>query len=1042
MRVSQKVAGVNHALRLKAACGPASRASSPLPRRSNLLANRSQITSQRCFSAGSKCRAEQDLLDSSTEVLNLRLKLEFDEHKNIRTYLRSWQENTPNTMDPVRGPGTSNPQASSMPWVGNMLNDNRETYDAGSDALRATDESVNFDNSADEGEGLGQYLEPGDLVAMTSAGGVLTFAIYIRSIHKQQQFYTDRGKWRISFPKDIDYVVKRFVSPDMVAPLFPHVPDVAAQLKAEFQSSIEGGVPRKVGADLLRKMYDFEREVQNLYRANTTRLDRLHEIVADENDYREYTLEELTCKALDIQPGQLNEVYLFLIHRLTHLHSFFIENDRSSLFTNHYLVKPRRVAMILDQVTTWVHEHQDYLYKSVHAKGLPKFSDHPLQKFIQKAQRLIRLSRSVRAPTTMSCVGPSAQRFDLSQPDTKSTYREVMTEKFTDTDLMIIEYLQMWCLPPRRMSVGSVRSAGSHIMRSTGMYGIVDLDPLTGNLFLQELGVFYPWDNLRLFDQSLALPGHDISPSSDALWTEVQQECEQLSSEVLPDKMRDLRTDWGDLPVYCVDDASAEEIDDGVSLERIPGSDDTFWIRIHVANPTAFIDPEGTTMKYAASRLQTLYAPERTYPMLPSLLTQKHFSLAPGRPTITFSAKMNLQGEVLDTSVSNGTVNNVIYITHDKLRSLFLPDTGKHLEPLNVGGPLPKRTIRGGLQEKLAPKDERNFHTLRQLMLAFREHRRKNGAMEWPSTAGVSVSMATGAQPLKPSSLRNTEGRYIIGDPIIQLAQRQVDPHEVTDLSKHDLISLLMNLGCWVSAKWLAERNIPSVYDGTYYHPEYAQVTNQNMSEYGGERWRELAAPKGVSSSSPHPHTPLGLDTYVKSTSPLRRFTDVLAHYQIEAALRFEHENGRRLDAQTDESALPFSRAYIDEYISRTRWKRNRIRDCDEYSKQFWACMLLFRGFYFAECPLPETFECLVHRPFSSTSLAGTPYGHGYAAVITSLGVRCQVLVPTEMSDAADVDILSIVEAKITGVDMARSMVIMEATRVVQAFRRVGEWKW
>ncbi|XRM43444.1 3'-5' RNA exonuclease complex component [Aspergillus tubingensis] len=1036
-RVLQRAAGVNYALTPRL-CGAASRAP-PLLRRSN-LSDYSQIVSRRCFSAGSKY-LDQDLLNSSTEVLNLRLKLEFDEHKDIRTYLRKWQQSHSNDLDPVRGPGTSNSLDASAPWVGNMLNDNREARDAGSDALRAADDSLEFTNSADEGEGLNQYLEPGDLVAMTAVDGILTFAIYIRSIHKQQQFYTDRGKWRIAFAKDLDYVVKGFVPPEMVAPLLPHVPGAAAQMKTEFQSVTEGGVPRNVGADLLKRMYTFDQDAQELYRANAARLDSIHDIVADEENYREYTLEELTCKALDIEKDQLNDVLLFLVHRVAHANAFFIEYDRSSLFANHYLVKPRRIARVLDTVTTWAHEHQDHLYQNVNGKGLPNLKDHPLQKFVQKAQRLIKRSRTARAPTTMACVGPSAHRFTPDQDGKHMVYREMVTEKFSDIDRMIIEYLQLWCLPPRRMTSGTMRSAGSHIMRSTGMYGAVELNPMTATLFLQELGVFYPWENIRLFDQGLALPGHGISPSSDAAWEEVQQECEKLNSQELPDKMKDVRTDWGDLPVYCVDDATAQEIDDGVSLERIPGSDDTFWVRVHVANPTAFLDSEGKVMQYAASRLQTMYAPERTYPMIPSSLTQKHFSLAPGRPTLTFSAKMNLQGEVLDTDITNGVARNVIYITHSKLRSLFEPSSEKELEPLRVGGEVPKRNLREELQEEIDEEDESNFRTLRQLMLAFREHRRKNGAMEWPSSPDISLSMTAGTEPLNPSNMMVTEGRYVLGDPVIELAQQQVDPHEVPDMTKRNLISTLMNLACWVSGKWLAERNIPSVYDGTYYHPEYPKVTNENLSQYGGQAWLQLAAPKGISSSSPLHHTPLGLDTYVKATSPLRRYTDVLAHYQIEAALRFEHEHSRRLDAQTDEPALPFSREYVDEYISRSRWKRNRIRECDLASKQFWACMLLFRAFYFSECPLPETFECLIQRPYSSTSMAGTPYGNGYAAVITSLGVRCQVLIPEEMSDAPDLDILSIVDAKITAVDMARSLVVMEATRVVKPFERVGEWK-
>lgn len=56
-----------------------------------------------------------------------------------------------------------------MPWKGNMLNDSREAHDAGSDSLQATDNDLSdFANIADEGEGIDEFLEPGDLVALTS----------------------------------------------------------------------------------------------------------------------------------------------------------------------------------------------------------------------------------------------------------------------------------------------------------------------------------------------------------------------------------------------------------------------------------------------------------------------------------------------------------------------------------------------------------------------------------------------------------------------------------------------------------------------------------------------------------------------------------------------------------------------------------------------------------------------------------------------------------------------------------------------------------
>lgn len=68
----------------------------------------------------------------------------------------------PNTLDPVRSPETAGP------WVGNMLNDQGEVYDAGSDAVRRADEDYSdFANTIEE-EDVSELLRPGDLVSFYS----------------------------------------------------------------------------------------------------------------------------------------------------------------------------------------------------------------------------------------------------------------------------------------------------------------------------------------------------------------------------------------------------------------------------------------------------------------------------------------------------------------------------------------------------------------------------------------------------------------------------------------------------------------------------------------------------------------------------------------------------------------------------------------------------------------------------------------------------------------------------------------------------------
>lgn len=863
----------------------------------------------------------------------------------------------------------------------------------------------------------------------------------MQSKEQQRQVYTERGKWRVAYPKEIDYVVKGFVPKESVVPLHRHFPDRAAHLSKEMQSVTEGGIPRSAGGHLLRMVTDFKEKVDDFYRLNNSPLDRIHDIVADENERLEYTLEELATKALGIERNELDEVILYAVHRAIRRNTFFIENDKSSPFTNHYLVQPKRVAEITRTVNKWVHDYQEYLVQDKAGENTVRFNDHPLQQFLQKARRLIDLSRTVRSPTTMSCIGPTAHRYQPGDDGIPTVYREVATEKFNEDDKKIIEYLQLYCIPPRQMTSGVLRSAGSYIMQATGKYSSMALNASTMPLFLQELGVISPWENLRLLDQSLSLPGHGVSARSDAAWEDVLRASEQLSSDGITDSMQDMRTDWGDLPIYCVDSPEAEEIDDGVSLERIPGSDDTFWVRIHIANPSAFIPPDHVVVQNAASRYQTLYVPERTYPMLPSSLTQAHFSLSPGRPTLTFSAKMNLDGEVLETNITNGTAQNVIYITHDTLRSVLEPDAeGRSREILRVGGDFTRDHSRKGLRDTLSKEEKDTFHTLRKLMRGFRKWRLKDGALEFPGFPETAVSVHSGNAAMKSYDMTDIDqGRYILGDPIIQLESRDFDPHEIPDLTKRNLIAPLMNLACWVSGRWCAERNIPAVYDGTWDHPEYPRHTNDTISQRDGSTWSKHALPKGVSSSEPIHHVSLGLDKYIKSTSPLRRYIDLLAHYQIEAALRFESKNGRPLKAsnenetETDMSFLPFSKEDVDTYITRSRWKRSRLRECDSASKQFWACLLFFRAFYFQECDLPATFTCHLHTPYKETAMAGTEFHEGYRSVMTAFGVKCHVRVPEEWN----VGMFSVVEGRITEVNLSRMLVVLEATRLVKRVEKV-----
>lgn len=97
------------------------------------------------------------------------MKSEFESKKDIRDYLRKWQDQHDCSLDPVRGPGTSNPLGNPDSYEGDMLNDSRESYDASEDRARDEDEDVSvFPTDMEEGNDGKNFLEPGDLVGLSS----------------------------------------------------------------------------------------------------------------------------------------------------------------------------------------------------------------------------------------------------------------------------------------------------------------------------------------------------------------------------------------------------------------------------------------------------------------------------------------------------------------------------------------------------------------------------------------------------------------------------------------------------------------------------------------------------------------------------------------------------------------------------------------------------------------------------------------------------------------------------------------------------------
>lgn len=826
-----------------------------------------------------------------------------------------------------------------------------------------------------------RFLAPGDLVELEflRQERESLMAVYVRSVAKGMgQFLTVNGRWVHLRAGAVPFSVPGWIDPKMLEPLLKHLPDpqnVADLNQLRVQTQTEDlDVPREVSAPLVARLQAFADEVRELYRRNASALDDAHNLLAHESDLRYGSVASAAAALLNMPVNQLPLTALFTVRKALTNGGFGFNIDRRSHRVTGYLqIRSKEQVRMVEQVRVWIRQWQDdlALNASMDGKRAKKYSSTKgaqiMYSFIVKSRRIIERQRRNRVPLPESGnVGPSKTRRSF-QTHKETVLVEKRTE-FTEEESQIVRFIEAWCCSNMFLGLTRIESLPPLILHALGLYPDFDIAMSIGYLFLQELGTIVPYENRIRFDQYLLLPSSQHSKPLQQLMSTVLAMKERHN---LYDSMSDLRHDWKDLPVYCIDDASAKEIDDGISIEDAGvGADgkQQHWMHIHIANPTAFFSRDHPLAKMARHMGETLYMPERTYTMLPGWATVGHFSLAPNRPCLTFSAKIDCDGHLLETKVTPGIVRKVFRITYDEVQEV-LGDGHRYVPSekiiLTVGGAPPPSRDRTSDARLLTDANLSDIRKLRDLAIARSAVRRRAGGVSFESSQpDMRVWQNTRGPGLAWEHPHRRGSRTILGDPVIEMkSQRMVNYFTASRESSQVLVSEAMLLCSVVAAKYCADRNIPIIYRGTVKegmagdeHPKAQQW--KDVLAQGKELPMHLGLPYihqlgyTVLRTRPLKHAFLGTDHYAKVTSPLRRYGDMIIHWQIEAALRYEASSGKTLLAQADKndrSFLPFSTPVLETIMVGLQPRESMITRAKQYSNNFWIAMLLFRMFHHKE---------------------------------------------------------------------------------------------
>ncbi|KAK4387312.1 DIS3-like exonuclease 2 [Sesamum angolense] len=189
--------------------------------------------------------------------------------------------------------------------------------------------------------------------------------------------------------------------------------------------------------------------------------------------------------------------------------------------------------------------------------------------------------------------------------------------------------------------------------------------------------------------------GSDVEAQLAAILFENAIDASEFSPEVLsclppipwgiPQEELQSRMDLRNLCIFTIDPASASDLDDALSVERL--SDGVFRVGLHIADVSFFVLPDTALDIEAQIRSTSVYLLQRKLPMLPSMLLDNLASLNPGEDRLAFSIfwDINSAGEVLDRWIGRTIIRSCSKLSYEHAQEIIdeafdLQDSSQSIE--------------------------------------------------------------------------------------------------------------------------------------------------------------------------------------------------------------------------------------------------------------------------------------------------------------------------------------------------------------------------
>lgn len=151
----------------------------------------------------------------------------------------------------------------------------------------------------------------------------------------------------------------------------------------------------------------------------------------------------------------------------------------------------------------------------------------------------------------------------------------------------------------------------------------------------------------------------------------VNAEAKVRSKEKISERQLSGRRDLRDQTIFTIDGASAKDLDDAVSVKKLPGGN--YLLGVHIADVSHYVEADGYLDREALKRGNSIYLLTRVVPMLPKVLSNGICSLNPHEDRLTLTCQMEIDchGDVISHEIFESVINSRARMVYDDVSDIL-----------------------------------------------------------------------------------------------------------------------------------------------------------------------------------------------------------------------------------------------------------------------------------------------------------------------------------------------------------------------------------